>query len=59
VSDALVIVVSEETGRISVAMQGVLTQAVTPEYLGEQLQKIQYKNSEAKKSAKRKRGAES
>lgn len=42
VSDALTIVVSEETGQISVTMNGVLRRDLTPEELTEVLKKIMY-----------------
>ncbi len=43
VSDALVIVVSEETGDISIARDGALTRGVTPDELRAALQEIQYR----------------
>ncbi|MDD2979714.1 MAG: diadenylate cyclase CdaA [Hespellia sp.] len=46
VSDALVIVVSEETGKVSVAAGGQLVRGVTPEYLTTRLSQMQYKNPE-------------
>ncbi|MCC2254121.1 diadenylate cyclase CdaA [Ruminococcus sp. CLA-AA-H200] len=49
VCDALVIVVSEETGLVSYAMGGVLTRGVNREELREKLSQIQYRNSEPKK----------
>ncbi len=54
VSDALVIAVSEETGQVSVAVGGRLTQGVTPEYLMECLGQFQYRTSELKKFTIRK-----
>lgn len=54
VSDALVIVVSEETGHVSVAMGGQLARKVTPEYLATRLSQIQYRTSEGKKFTIRK-----
>ena len=49
VSDALVIVVSEETGYVSVAMGGQLVRGVTAEYLTARLSQIQYRMPDAKK----------
>ncbi len=49
VCDALVIVVSEETGLVSYAMGGRLTRGVKQEELRQTLSQIQYKNSEPKK----------
>ena len=49
VSDALVIVVSEETGNVSVALGGQLVRDVTPEYLKGRLAYIQNKNVEPRK----------
>lgn len=54
VSDALIIVVSEETGQVSVAMGGQLARGVTPEYLATRLSQIQYRNPEGKKFTIRK-----
>nr|WP_317283751.1 diadenylate cyclase CdaA [uncultured Sellimonas sp.] len=52
VSDALVIIVSEETGYVSTAKGGQLVRNVTPEYLRESLVRIQNKNAENKKMRK-------
>lgn len=49
VSDALVIVVSEETGQVSIAMGGQLVRGITPEYLATRLSQIQFRTSEHKK----------
>ena len=49
VCDALVIVVSEETGLVSVAMGGNLTRGVKREELREKLSQIQYRNTETKR----------
>ena len=49
VCDALVIVVSEETGLVSVAMGGTLTRGIKREELREKLSQIQYMNTEPKK----------
>ena len=49
ISDALVIVVSEETGLVSAAFGGNLLRGITPDVLEEKLGQIQYRNSEIKK----------
>lgn len=52
VSDALVIVVSEETGYVSVTLGGQLVRNVTPEYLKERMEAIQNKKIETSKFRK-------
>lgn len=54
VSDALVIAVSEETGQVSVAMDGELVRGITPEYLTKRLGRIQYRVSAEDKFSLRK-----
>ena len=49
VSDSLTIIVSEETGNVSIAQKGVLTRDVTPEELKEQLVILQDKNVSTKR----------
>lgn len=49
VCDALVIAVSEETGKVSLAMGGQLVRGVTPEYLTTRLSQIQYRMPDTKK----------
>ena len=51
VSDALIVVVSEETGAISVAQGGMLERGVTRERLRERLTDIQNKKIESRKLA--------
>lgn len=51
VSDALIIVVSEETGTVSVAQGGQLQRGVTREELRERLEYIQNRKSETRKLA--------
>lgn len=46
VSDALIVIVSEETGYVSVAMGGQLVRNVTPEYLKKRLESISKKSVE-------------
>ena len=53
-SDALNLVVSEETGFVSMAMDGQLVRNVTPEYLREKLGQIQNRLSDGKKFTIRK-----
>ncbi len=48
VTDSLTIIVSEETGNVSIAQKGVLTRDVTPEELKEQLVILQDKNVSTK-----------
>lgn len=54
VSDALIIVVSEETGLVSFAMDGQLARGVDPEYLTKKLGQIQERFSDGKKLTIRK-----
>ena len=54
VCDALIIVVSEETGMVSVAMGGALTRGINEEELRKWLSRIQYRNSEPKRFTIRK-----
>ena len=54
VSDAMILVVSEETGYVSMAMDGQLVRNVTPEYLREKLGQIQNRLSDGKKFTIRK-----
>lgn len=49
VSDALILVVSEETGAVSLAMDGELVRDVTPDYLRLKLGQIQDRLSDGKK----------
>ena len=52
VSDALVIIVSEETGYVSVAQGGQVVRNVTPEYLEQRMESIRVKNTENSKIKK-------
>ena len=54
VCDALIIVVSEETGLVSVASGGELSRGISPEELRKRLSQIQYRNSENRKFTIRK-----
>ena len=54
ISDALVIVVSEETGLVSISTGGQLVRGVTPEYLTQSLEQLQNKTSGTKKIVIRK-----
>ncbi len=47
VSDSLTIAVSEETGRVSIALRGQIYRDVTAEFLREKLQYMQKRNQEA------------
>ncbi len=55
VTDCLTIIVSEETGRVSVARAGGLTRNVEPDELREILGKVQKKEGDEKKLRRRKR----
>ena len=46
VSDAMIIVVSEETGHVSIAQGGRLARNVTPEYLRQRINALQNKELE-------------
>ena len=48
-SDALVVVVSEETGQVSAVMSGQIVRGIPAEYLATRLGQIQYRTSETKK----------
>ncbi len=54
VSDALVIIVSEETGKVSVAVGGQIIRNVDAEFLRNKLYEIQKKSIEPKKTRRRK-----
>lgn len=54
ISDALVIVVSEETGFVSLAVGGELMRDIAPDVLEKKLGQIQYRTSEIKKFSVRK-----
>ena len=54
ISDALVIVVSEETGEVSIAIEGQIIRNVDGDFLRNKLYEIQKKNVEPQKSRKRK-----
>lgn len=54
VSDALIIVVSEETGQVSIAMGGQLARGVTPQYLSARLGQIQFRTPDVKRFSLRK-----
>ena len=54
ISDALVIVVSEETGEVSIAIEGHIIRNVDGDFLRNKLYEIQKKNVESSKSKKRK-----
>ncbi len=49
ISDAFIIVVSEETGYVSLAVGGELFRDITPDVLEKKLSQIQYRTSEIKK----------
>lgn len=50
VTDSMTVIVSEETGRVSVAYEGELTRNVDPDELKEMLRRVQGKTYEEKKS---------
>lgn len=52
VSDAMIIVVSEETGHVSVAQKGQLARNITPEYLRVRMNALQKRDIEMKKIKK-------
>jgi diadenylate cyclase len=52
VTDSLTIIVSEETGGISLAYRGSLTQGVSEEYLREMLVTVQNKEIQEEKHAR-------
>jgi diadenylate cyclase len=52
VTDSLTIIVSEETGRVSIAYGGKITRNVEPELLREKMEKVQNKETEEKKKKK-------
>ena len=54
ISDALIIVVSEETGEVSIAIEGQIIRNVDGDFLRNKLYEIQKKNTEPPKSKKRK-----
>ncbi len=55
VTDSLTIIVSEETGKISVAFDGALERSLDAERLRNRMQQILNKNGEEEKKSKRKR----
>ncbi len=55
-ADCLAIIVSEETGAVSVALEGKLSHNITSDYLLEQLHKVQDKVVETRKKRKKRKG---
>ena len=55
-TDCLTIIVSEETGAVSVAEEGKLSHNISADYLREQLQRVQNKTVEPRKKLKNWKG---
>lgn len=55
-TDCLTIIVSEETGAVSIAEEGKLSHNVSADYLREQLQRVQNKTEETRKKLKNWKG---
>jgi len=56
VTDSLTIIVSEETGRVSLAYEGKLTRNAGPDTVREQLEMIQHKTTPQDKKKKKRKG---